>query len=139
MQRVLFAVDDSVESLAAVRYGARLAADWNAAVRIMTAVAESPAETNAARKAEAERLVKHVVRTVAAAGVPAQKADSVVRAGEAFRCILEEARSWQADLIVMAVSHRSGLRSPYVGSQTEHVLEFTPCPVLVVPGASSVS
>jgi nucleotide-binding universal stress UspA family protein len=25
------------------------------------------------------------------------------------------------------------LRSPYVGSETEHVLEFTECPVLVVP------
>jgi nucleotide-binding universal stress UspA family protein len=41
-------------------------------------------------------------------------------------------------LIVMAVSHRTGLRSPYVGSQTEHVLEFTECPVLVVPGPANL-
>ena len=33
----------------------------------------------------------------------------------------------------MAVSDRRGLRSAYVGSETEHVLEFAECPVLVVP------
>lgn len=137
MERVLFAVDDSVESLAAARYGARLAAGWNAAVRILTAVPESPPETNAVRGTGAERLVEHVVREVRAAGVAVEKSDAVVRPGEAFRCILEEARAWRADLIVMAVSHRTGLRSPYVGSQTEHVLEFSTCPILVVPGPAS--
>jgi nucleotide-binding universal stress UspA family protein len=137
MERVLFAVDDSVESLAAARYGARLAAGWNAAVRILTAVPESPPETNAVRGTGAERLVEHVVREVRAAGVAVEKSDAVVPPGEAFRCILEEARAWRADLIVMAVSHRTGLRSPYVGSQTEHVLEFSTCPILVVPGPAS--
>ena len=134
MDRVLFAVDDSVESLAAARYGARLAAGWNAAVRILTVVPDGPAEKDAARRAQAGQLVEHVVRDMHSAGIAAEKIDTVVRAGEAFRCILEEARAWRADLIVMAVSHRTGLRSPYVGSQTEHVLEFTECPVLVVPG-----
>jgi nucleotide-binding universal stress UspA family protein len=137
MERVLFAVDNSVESLAAARYGARLAAGWNATVRVLTAVTELPAETNAARNVDAERLVEHVVREMRAAGVAVEKTEAVVRAGEAFRCILEEAHTWRADLIVMAVSNRTGLRSPYVGSQTEHVLEFSACPVLVIPSPAS--
>jgi len=132
MERVLFAVDDSAESLAAAHYGARLAAGWNAAVRILTAV---PAETAAERRAE--QLVAHVVRDMRDAGIASDKIDTAVRTGDAFRCILDEARTWRADLIVMAVSRRTGLRSPYVGSQTEHVLEFTECPVLVVPGPAT--
>jgi nucleotide-binding universal stress UspA family protein len=135
MERVLFAVDDSAESLAAAHYGGRLAAGWNAAVRILTAVPADPAETAAERRAE--QLVAHVVRDMRAAGIASDKIDTAVRTGEAFRCILDEARTWHADLIVMAVSHRTGLRSPYVGSQTEHVLEFTECPVLVVPGPAT--
>jgi nucleotide-binding universal stress UspA family protein len=129
MERVLIAVDNSVESLAAARCGAQLAAGWQSTVRLITAVAD------AARRAEATKLLDHVIRDVRAAGVAPDKVDAVVRAGEPFRQILEEAHTWHADLIVVAVSRRVGLRSPYVGSQTEHVLEFAECPVLVVPGA----
>ena len=131
MEHVLFAVDDSVESLTAARYGAQVAAGWNASVRILSAV---PDEADTVRRTEAVRLVEHVVREMRSAGIPADRIDTAVRTGEAFRCILEEARTWPADVIVMAVSHRNELRSPYVGSQTEHVLEFTACPVLVIPG-----
>jgi nucleotide-binding universal stress UspA family protein len=132
MQRILIAVDDSVESLGAARLGARLAAGWKASVRAFTVVGSAPA-------AEAAHLLEHVVRDVRAAGVAADNVDGVVGSGVPFRAILDEARAWRADLIVMAVSHRSGLRSPYVGSQTEHVLEFAECPVLVVPPGSSTS
>ncbi|HEY9084931.1 MAG TPA: universal stress protein [Candidatus Tyrphobacter sp.] len=88
-----------------------------------------------ARKTEAFRLLDHIAKDAAAAGVSPEKIERSVRTGEAFNAILEEARTWQAQLIVMAVSRRVGLRSPYVGSQTEHVLEFSECPVLVVPGS----
>lgn len=52
-----------------------------------------------------------------------------------FDALLTIARKWDADLIVMG---RSDMRRPgqcYVGSQTEHLLEFTEIPVLVVPAA----
>lgn len=129
IERVLFAVDDSADSLRALRYGAPLAAGWNAAARILTAV---PAQADAARRAQAQGLVEHVVRELRAAGIAAERIETAVKSGEAFRCILDEARAWPADLIVMGVSRRDELRSPYVGSQTEHVLEFSACPVLVV-------
>jgi universal stress protein A len=125
IDRVLIAVDDSVESLAAARYGARLAQGWNAAVRLLTAVAD---ESHAA---DARHLLEYVAKQMR--DVATGKIDSAVRFSEAYEAILEEARTWPADVIVMAVSSRSGLRSPYVGSQTEHVLEFATCPVLVVP------
>ena len=40
---------------------------------------------------------------------------------------------WRADLIVMGKTDRRATGRPYVGSQTEHLLEFTRIPVVVVP------
>ena len=59
--------------------------------------------------------------------------ETLLRAGDPFRMILDEADRWDADLIVMGRSDRRGPSSPYLGSETAHVLEFTDRPVLVVP------
>jgi nucleotide-binding universal stress UspA family protein len=56
--------------------------------------------------------------------------------GDPLRRILDEARTWPTDMIVMAVSDQRGVRSNYVGSVTEQVIEFSRWPVLVVPGPS---
>ncbi len=127
--RVLFAVDDSVDSLRAARFGAPLAAGWHAAVLILTVV---PEQANAARRAQAQSLLDHIARELGATGIAAARIDVALRSGEAFRSILDESRAWPADMIVMGLSRHDQLRSPYVGSQTEHVLEFSTCPVLVV-------
>ena len=80
------------------------------------------------------KLQEYLTRQAHAAGLDATHVEaSVVVAAEAFAAILHEAHAWKAELIVMAVSRHDTLRSPYVGSQTEHVLEFAECPVLVVP------
>lgn len=126
MERILVAVDDSVEALAAARVAATVAAAWKARLRIVTVVMDG-------RIDEAKRLVEHVARELQAAGVPQSAIETVVENGEPFQRILEAARTWPAELIVMGVSRPDNLRSPYVGSQTEHVLEFAACPVLVVP------
>jgi nucleotide-binding universal stress UspA family protein len=55
--------------------------------------------------------------------------------GSPFEVVLAEATRRRADLIVMGRSDRRRPGTPYVGSQTEHVLEFAEIPVLVVPAA----
>jgi nucleotide-binding universal stress UspA family protein len=140
---VLVAVDDSIESLEAARTGGRIAAGWGSKVRVINVIADGPIDaaideasgpgSRARRHQEAQRLLDHVVNEVRSSGVAAERVDAVMREGQPFRRILEEAHAWRADLIVMTVSDRTGLRSAYVGSETEHVLEFTECPVLVVP------
>lgn len=127
MNRMLIAVDDSIASLAAARYAFPLAIGWRSTVRLLTAIGD---ETG---RGAAEKLLEHVTREAHAAGLDEAHVEATVAVGEAFTCILHEAQAWKAELVVMAVSHRDTLRSPYVGSQTEHVLEFTECPVLVVP------
>jgi universal stress protein G len=56
---------------------------------------------------------------------------SVVRQGDIYREILEEAKEMSADLIVMS-SHRSGVRTYFLGSQAGHVVRYATCSVLVV-------
>jgi nucleotide-binding universal stress UspA family protein len=143
IERVLVAVDDSPESLEAARTAARLARGWGALVRVLTVVeggvvgeeleAIGGPGTSERRAEGARRLLDHVVADVHGEGVPAASIDMMVQTGVPFRRILEQARTWPADMIVMAVSHRREVRSPYVGSETEQVLEFSQCPVLVVP------
>jgi nucleotide-binding universal stress UspA family protein len=46
---------------------------------------------------------------------------------------VDRADEWDADLIVVGRSDLRRPGQPYVASQTEHVLEFTRLPVVVVP------
>jgi nucleotide-binding universal stress UspA family protein len=77
-----------------------------------------------------------VRQMVCAEGVPSSQVAVKQATGNPYRQILEEARVWPADMIVMAVADRSAVRSNYIGSVTEQVIEFAGCPVLVVPASS---
>jgi nucleotide-binding universal stress UspA family protein len=51
--------------------------------------------------------------------------------------ILERARAWPADLLVMGTHGRGGFERWVLGSVTEKVLRKAPCPVLTVPPPAS--
>jgi nucleotide-binding universal stress UspA family protein len=59
------------------------------------------------------------------------KVSSVVRQGGIYHEILEEAKEFQADLIVMS-SHRPAMRSYFLGSNAGHVVRYAKSSVLVV-------
>lgn len=59
------------------------------------------------------------------------RVSSVVRQGGVFHEILEEAKSYKADLIVMS-SHRVGVRTYFLGSNAGHVVRYANCSVMVV-------
>ena len=138
-QRILVAVDDSPASLDAARAAVALAVVHGAAVRAI-AVTPGPMPTPGIRtdaSRTAERLAaggRSVLAWVAdLAADEGVACDTSLRDGDPFRRILDEADAWDADLIVMGRSDRRGPSSPYLGSETAHVLEFTDRPVLVVP------
>jgi nucleotide-binding universal stress UspA family protein len=56
---------------------------------------------------------------------------TVVRQGTIDREILDEAKAMNADLIVMS-SHRTGIRTYFLGSNAGHVVRYATCSVLVV-------
>jgi hypothetical protein len=53
--------------------------------------------------------------------------------------ILEVAREWEADLVVLGTHGRRGLPRFFLGSVAETVLRKAPCSALVIPPAAVVS
>lgn len=123
MKRILVAVDDSSPAMAAARLAVDLAHEMGAALHVVTVGASGQ---------DGAAALRHVAGMAAAAGVVSES--TTTDGGHAFEVILDEAQRWGADLIVMGRSDKRRRGLPYVGSQTEHLLEFTPIPVLVVPG-----
>jgi nucleotide-binding universal stress UspA family protein len=144
--RMLVTVDDTTESLCAAAAAARLGVDLNAEVRVLTVIEEdlvgeeleraTGPQSLERRRQAATNLLEFVRRRICAEGVEPSRVEVKQALGEPFHLILDEARSWPADMIVMAVSDQRGVRSNYVGSVTEQVIEFSRWPVLVVPGPS---
>jgi nucleotide-binding universal stress UspA family protein len=87
-------------------------------------------------KETGERVLEAAQQRVRAAGVDCQSQLIEVIGGRASDLILEEARTWQADLIVMGTHGRRGIRRLVVGSDAEIVLRSTPVPVLLVRAES---
>jgi nucleotide-binding universal stress UspA family protein len=87
-----------------------------------------PADFEAQQRRSAEDALSIIVSEV---GLGAQRVSSVVRQGGTYQEILEEAKDFQADLIVMS-SHRVGVRTDVLGSVAGHVVRYANCSVLVV-------
>jgi nucleotide-binding universal stress UspA family protein len=47
--------------------------------------------------------------------------------------VLEQARAWPADVVVLGRSREAGIGHPFIGSQARIVLELADVPVLVIP------
>lgn len=140
IERILVAVDDSPAGLAATRLALAVAARLGAGVRLVHVVADSYV-TSALREsggpgmaerrtAAAAALFRHVEGLARAAGV---EAEPVERYGEPAQEILQEARRWPADLVVIGRGLERGVGGPYVGREARIILEYAEQPVLVVP------
>lgn len=138
IRRILLAVDDSAASLAAARAAVEIAAATGATVHVLHVIANNElaaalraaACTGVPQSAAAASLLAHMAGLATAAGVPVQTEHV---AGEPARCVLDHARSWPADLVVLGRANRRGPGQPYVGHHTQHILEFAEWPVLTVP------
>jgi nucleotide-binding universal stress UspA family protein len=61
--------------------------------------------------------------------------ETCVREGDPRTEIVEEAKDWSADLIVVGSRGRTGMQRWLVGSVAEHVVRHAPCSVEVVRSA----
>jgi nucleotide-binding universal stress UspA family protein len=148
IHRILVAVDDSPAALAAARLAVDLAHDAGAALRVITVVADHatterlradlgagagdghPDRLSPRRTAAADAVLRYVASLAAQASVPVA---GIQLDGEPAARILEQARDWPADLVVLGRSDLPGTGRPYIGGHTRRVLEFAEQPVLVVP------
>lgn len=78
---------------------------------------------------KARGLVDGIRERAASEGI---KAEGFVREGEAYKVIVETAKKQMAGGIIMGSHGRTGLRRLLMGSVTEKVIGYSPCPVLVV-------
>jgi nucleotide-binding universal stress UspA family protein len=141
IERILLAVDDSPDALAAARLGVELAGGLRAALRVVHVAVDHELDallqTGTAQPGLASR------REDSAASVLARVSDlaathripvtTALLNGEVADAVLDEARTWEADLVIVGRSFRSVSGEPYVGAHTRHILEFADRPVLVVP------
>jgi nucleotide-binding universal stress UspA family protein len=64
-------------------------------------------------------------------GLPADKVSTVVRQGGIYHEVLEEAKTFGCDIIVMS-SHRPAMKTYFLGSNAGHMVRYAKCSVLVV-------
>jgi nucleotide-binding universal stress UspA family protein len=142
ISRILVAVDDSPAALAAARLAVGLAARLPArvlAVHVLRdhllsdLVASSSARPDVARRRSVagDSVLRHVVSLGEQA--PGVEVEARLTEGESGPAVLAEARAWNADLVVVGRSVRTGLGEAYLGRTALHVLEFAEVPVLVGP------
>jgi len=92
-----------------------------------------PPDFDEQQRASAEEAIGIVAQET---GLPADRISTAVLQGNVDREILDEAKAMNADLIVMS-SHRTGVRTYFLGSNAGHVVRYATCSVLVVRQAGS--
>ena len=123
IERILVAIDDSAPSLAAAAFAVELARTLSAELNFVTVTEEGR---------DSDVILRHVTSIARESGV-VPTVTAVEDGTHPFDAILAAATAWNADLIVIGRSDIRRTGRPYIGSQTEHVLEFTEIPVVVVP------
>jgi nucleotide-binding universal stress UspA family protein len=87
-----------------------------------------PADFDAQQRKSAEEALSIITREC---GLDDVHVSSTVRQGGIYHEVLEEAKTMDADLIVMS-SHRPAMRTYFLGSNAGHVVRYAKCSVLVV-------
>lgn len=125
-RRVLLATDGSNTSVAAARAAAQR--PWPEATEFRIVSVEEPWAIKSSRLDPQEAITK-VEQVLTAAGL---KATGAALSGKAKDVILEDARNWNADLIVVGSHGRRGFKRFLLGSVSEAVAMNAHCSVVVV-------
>lgn len=80
-------------------------------------------------RAKGERYLKYITKLAEKEGL---KTEAILAMGEPHDQIVYYAKSVGADLIVIGTYGRRGAERILIGSVAERVIEYAPCPVLVV-------
>jgi nucleotide-binding universal stress UspA family protein len=137
-RRILVPIDLADVELAkpAIATALMMAKESNGTLRLVNVLPTTPVmlaeyvppDFEAQQRASAEEAIAIVAKET---GLAADKISTVVLHGNVDREILDEAKRMRADLIVMS-SHRTGVRTYFLGSNAGHVVRYAACSVLVV-------
>lgn len=142
-QRILVPVDGSPTALRGLAEAIRLAQLTGGQIRLLhmvdalsaamaVGVYAISADVIDQLRADGERLLQEARAQALAAGVVADTVlDEGVR-GRLADWVVEQARAWPADLVVLGTHGRRGVGRLLLGSDAEQVLRSAPVPVLLV-------
>jgi nucleotide-binding universal stress UspA family protein len=138
---VLVGVDESPFSAAAVEFVKGM--PWPEGTRVRIVSASPPifamsgeagvpgviAEIISQQEGHHKALANRAAKTLREAGLACEDA---MLPGDPRSALVEEARRWKADLLVVGSHGRSGLSKLVLGSVASHVASHAPCSVLIV-------
>jgi nucleotide-binding universal stress UspA family protein len=137
-KRILVPVDLADPNLAkpALDSAIMIAKAYDATIRLVNVLPMTPVmlaeyvppDFELQQRKSAEEALAIIAKEVA---LGPERVSAVVRQGGIYQEILEEAKAIAADLIVMS-SHRTGVRTYFLGSEAGHVVRYATCSVLVV-------
>jgi nucleotide-binding universal stress UspA family protein len=139
-KRILVPVDGSETSTKALVAALQLAREGGGRVRLMhelDAMAfltgyEYSVDLLTVAREFAQKVLDDGLAMAQSAGVPADSKLLDVPGGRLGEVVAEEARSWEADLVVVGTHGRRGVGRVLLGSGAEEVLRMAPVPVLAV-------
>jgi len=136
--KILVPVDLADTDLAkpAINTAVEMARSSNGSVRLVNVLAMTPVmlaeyvppDFDVQQRKSAEEALSIIAREC---GLDAGRVSATVRQGGIYHEVLEEAKSFNANLIVMS-SHRPAMRTYFLGSNAGHVVRYAKCSVLVV-------
>jgi len=144
-QKILIPVDlaDPEFVKPALATGVELARASSGAVRLINVIPMTPVmlaeyvppDFDVQQRGSAEEALAIIAKD---SGLEAAKVSTVVRQGGIYHEVLEEAKVFGCDVIVMS-SHRPAMKTYFLGSNAGHMVRYAKCSVLVVRKPASAS
>jgi nucleotide-binding universal stress UspA family protein len=138
-KRILIAIDESTFAAHAADIGSDLAAQLGAEVAFVTVIdaAAMPYAADSGVPAGEwldmlRRDAKALLNAFASRRVQTPPPLQFLEEGKPATKILDAARNWPADLIVMGTHGRNAVANVLLGSVAQGVLHHAPCPVMVL-------
>lgn len=138
-KKILVAVDESVFAAHAADEGLALARQLDAEVAFVTVVDPAKmrlaADTGISEErwiAMAQRDAKNLLHAFTSRAATTPPSLEFVETGKPAAKIVEAAKNWPADLIVMGTHGRNIVSNILLGSVAQGVLRHAPCPVMVL-------
>lgn len=142
--RILLALDGSITSDRARALVAKLNLPVETEIRVIAVLdhaprdggidwhADLPGSTHGPEGQRAHLMTALETASQALESAGRVHVDSVLLRGEPAKAIIDEARDFEADLVVVGHRGHGAVKSMFLGSTSTAVLEHAPCPVLVV-------
>ena len=139
LKRILIPTDGSDTSMRAAEFAIKIAKHFESEIVaiyvIDRVILEEIAKIHERQgledeiKRKAERCLNYIVKSAEKKGL---KARSILVEGQPHDQIVRHAESLKADMIIMGSKGRRGMNRILIGSVAERVIEYAPCPVLVI-------